>query len=134
MQLQDSFSKGLKRIVFMYDIACKFNINAYNRCIENPYSPLEPRFRNHLRSELGHVLYKVNKFHIKSHKPQCADQYGLNYTPLVGMRAGEEIETGWPHTNREQWSTREMGAGARRDTLTAHMLFMNLRKRNAMGM
>jgi hypothetical protein len=49
------------------------------------------------------------------------------------MRAGEEIETGWPHANREQYSTREMGAGARRDALTVHMLHMNMNKKNAMG-
>ena len=98
IQLQRIFQQGLKRVVFLYDIACKFNIKAYQRCINNPFSPLHPIYRNRL-SNVAHMLYKVNKFHIRSHKAACGDMYGLAFTPLVGMRAGEEIETGWNHGN-----------------------------------
>ena len=132
LQLQYLFDKGLKRVVFMYDIACRFNINAYKRCMDNPYSPLKQEYRRRL-TDIGFLLYKVNKFHIRSHKADCADQYGLSYTPLVGMRAGEEVETGWPHHNCEQWSTREMGAGKRLDMLQSHMHYMNEVKIRKMG-
>ena len=100
--------------------------------MDNPYSPLDPKYRRRLL-DTGFLLYKVNKFHIRSHKGDCADVYGLAYTPLVGMRAGEEIETGWPHANREQWSTREMEPGKRLDMLQTHMAFMNTVKIRKMG-
>jgi hypothetical protein len=116
----------------MYDIACKFNVNALKRCSTNPFSPLEEHYWRRL-TDVGFLLYKVNKFHIRGHKASCGDFYGLAYTPLVGMRAGEEIETGWPHSNREGTATREMDAGKRLDMLQTHMLFMNQSKMKKMG-
>lgn len=130
--LQTEYEKGLEKVNFKYDVACKFNINAYNRCMANPHSPLELRYRLRLKKENGFIKYDVNDFHIYSHIPQCADEYGSAYTPLMGVRACEEIEAIWSILNAQQYGTREMDAGARRDQLTAAMLHLNMGKMNKM--
>jgi hypothetical protein len=78
------------------------------------------------------VEYYVNGFHIKSHRPECADHYGASYAPLMAIRIAEEVEGHHKKGNRNQWSTREMDAGARQDTITAHMLYSNIAKFNNM--
>ena len=49
------------------------------------------------------------------------------------MFTGEDIETGWAKLNHIQYSTREMDAGARIDTITIHMLEINNEKVQRMG-
>src|SRR5215475_9501278 len=122
LALQTEFDKGLKRILFKYDINCKYNLNAYRRCADNPHSPLDQKYWDRLKKENGYVGYGVNDFHIKSHIPSCADEYSNVHTPLMGIRACEEVESIWAIMNKFQWATREMDAGARQDQLTAVML------------
>ena len=112
MALQEEFSKGLTRIIFKYDINCKYNINAFQRCSENQYSPLADHFRTRLKKENGYVHYDVNDFHIRSHIPSCSDEYGSHHRPLMGIRACEEVESIWAIMNKFQWLTREMDVGA----------------------
>jgi hypothetical protein len=79
-----------------------------------------------------YLTYLVNKFHLRGHKSGCADEYSSNFTPLVGVRACEEVETGNPHLNRQQYNTREMKYGRRMDHLQVHMLHMNREKLDKM--
>jgi hypothetical protein len=133
LALQSEFDKGLNRVLFKYDINCKYNLNAYRRCVDNPHSPLDPKYRERLKKTEGFVEYDVNDFHIKSHLPSCSDEYGSFHRPLMGIRACEEVESTWAIINRFQWATREMDAGARQDQLTSVMLRINEDKTNKMG-
>jgi hypothetical protein len=101
--------------------------------MDNPFSPLPEKYREWLKKELGVVTYNINDFHMKSHIPACADEYSSRHTPLMGIRACEEVESVWSILNKFQWSTREMDAGARRDQLTAVMLKINEDKIDRMG-
>jgi len=130
--LQTEFDKGLSRVVMMYDIACKYNINAYARCVENPHSLLDQKYWIRIVRGNGWVEYYVNGFHIQSHRPECADNYGASFAPLMAIRIAEEVEGHHKKGNRNQWSTREMDAGARQDTITVHMLNSNADKFNKM--
>ena len=132
VQLQKEYSNGIKHVVWLYDVNCKFKINAYDRCSSNPFSPLEATFQDRLKDP-KYLSYLVNVWHGNSHKPECADQHSLRNTPLMGMVTGEEIETGWPRINRKQYATREMDAGARTDALTVHIIEHNKDKIKRMG-
>lgn len=123
-QLQDEYSKGIQHVVWMYDVNCKYKINSYNRCLTNPFSPLEATFKERLKDP-AHISYLVNVWHGNSHRPECADEHSLRNTAMKGMVTGEEIESGWVKMNRKQYTTREMDAGARRDSITAHMIDHN---------
>jgi hypothetical protein len=132
IQVQDALKNGMDRFIFGYDIACNFSINAHKRCAENPNSVLDPQFWDSLKPENNVVLFRVNKFHLHSHKPTCSDRFSLNYTKGVGMRSLEEVESNWSHMNHIQYEVREMDAGARIDTITTHMLSLNNSKINNM--
>lgn len=67
----------------------------------------------------------VPKFHLGSHRDECADTFSFNYTFGVGRMHGEMVETIWAALNWLQYSTREMGAGHRRDVITEAMNYWN---------
>ena len=104
-----------------YDIACRWSINLFRR-IKN-YSPElrvpEDRFS---------LEYFIPKFHLPAHGPDCHTKYSFNYRPGVGRTHGENIESGWAHTNPAAVATREMGAGARHSALDSHWGGWNWRK------
>jgi hypothetical protein len=124
IQLQKEYSNGIIQIIWLYDVNCKFKTNCFQRCFYNKYSPLEEMFQRRLLDP-KFILFLVNVWHGNSHKPECSDQHSLRNTPRTGMVTGEEIETGWPRLNKKQWSTREMDAGARADTITVHVIEHN---------
>lgn len=93
---------------------------------------LKPPFKERLKDPT-YVSYLVNVWHGNSHKPECADEHSLRNTPMKGMVTGEEIESGWAKMNRKQYTTREMDAGARRDSITVHMINHNKDKLKRMG-
>jgi len=111
---------GLPRVLFSYDLACKYGINFLSRVTGGKVKLYDI---NHPT-----VDFLVPKFHLASHKPSCADTYSFNFTPLVGRMSGEHVETIWSSFNWLQYSTREMGAGSRRDILFDHMNFWNWSK------
>jgi hypothetical protein len=59
---------------------------------------------------------------------ECQNNLSLSYIPGVGRTCGEDVETSWAHTNSLAPSTREMGPGARRETLNDHWNGWNFRK------
>jgi len=117
---------GITRIVISYDIACKFHIHFYER-IQHPQWRLvtTEEFRRIERAEL---VWLVPKFHLASHIEGCADKFSLNWTRDVGRTCGESVETNWSGLNGLATSTREMGFGHRRDTITDAMSDWNWRK------
>ena len=132
LQLQNEFSKGLQHVVWLYDVNCKYRINSWARCANNPNTPLSPNFHYRLKNN-KHVRYYVNVWHGFSHKPECGDKNSLRNAENVGMVTGEEIESGWARLNHIQYATREMDAGAQVDNITIHMIQSNLDKINLMG-
>ncbi|KIJ30997.1 hypothetical protein M422DRAFT_107675, partial [Sphaerobolus stellatus SS14] len=103
-------------IVISYDIACKYHIHFHDR-IANPASPLMTRsHRTHLRT--NEPIWLVPKFHLASHVDSCADNFSFNWTRNVGRTSGESVETIWANLNALATSTREMGYGHRKDTIT----------------
>ena len=103
----------VKKIKISYDIACRWSIKLRQR-MENYSEELqfpEDRFT---------LEYFIPKFHLPAHGSSCHTRYSFNYWPGVGRTHGENIESGWAHTNPAAISTREMGAGARHSALDGH--------------
>ncbi|KAG8922430.1 hypothetical protein FRC01_014055, partial [Tulasnella sp. 417] len=113
-----------QRQVHSYDVACKYGINFQKRTtMEFSGGPLIkpdefPR----------DIQFLVPAWHILGHVDECLARYHFRYTPLVGRTAGEGVETIWSNLNGYQYSTREMGHGHRRDTLTDVMNHFNWTK------
>ena len=131
--LQNIWSKGLKRIVMTYDIMCKYKVNLFSRASNNPWSPLAVEFMNRLKLGAPELVKKVNAFHGATHKPECRDEHSIRNTPHVGRMTGEDVESGWAKLNKEQWSSREMDAGGRRDDINTHMETSNYDKIQTMS-
>ncbi|KAF9779417.1 hypothetical protein BJ322DRAFT_1013173 [Thelephora terrestris] len=111
----------VKMIKISYDIACRWSVNLFRR-IES-YSP-ELR----ISEDKFALEYFIPKFHLPAHGSSCHTKYSFNYRPGVGRTHGENIESGWAHTNPAAVATREMGAGARHSALDSHWGGWNWRK------
>ena len=109
IQLQREFKNGIKQVVWMYDVNCKYSVNLHSRSFNNPYSPLEPMYQQFLKDSTS-LLYLVNVWHGNSHRPQCGDKHSIRNTPNTGMVTGEEVETAWVKPNQKQYDVREMDA------------------------
>ncbi|KAG8927115.1 hypothetical protein FRC01_008000 [Tulasnella sp. 417] len=113
-----------QRQVHSYDVACKYGIHFQKRVTtEFSGGPL-------IKPEQfpKEIQFLVPAWHILGHVDECLAQYHFRYTPLVGRTAGEGVETIWADLNGYQYSTREMGHGHRRDTLTDVMNHFNWTK------
>ena len=131
--LSKAWQEGLENVVIIYDSACRFKVNAHARCVANPCSPLEEKFKSRLKPGSGFIKYFVNAFHQYSHNAECADHHSLRNSANTGMVTGEEIETSWAILNHLQYSIREMDSGARIDMITLHMLQINEDKNKKLG-
>lgn len=107
-----------------YDISCLWSKYLAWRA-ETIYPPNMVRYVN--------LSYLVPKFHIAAHVPICQITYSHNYTPRVGRGNGEAPERGWEAVNAVAKSTKEMGPGARVDTLDDHFGDYNWRKITGLG-
>jgi len=110
----------LSRIVISYDIGCQLSKNFSKRL--NNY-PEELRLSPDTKVEIG-----IPNWHVNGHGSFCRNNYSLNYKKGVGKTCGEDVEITWSHTNALAPSTREMGPGARRETLNDHWNGWNFRK------
>ncbi|TDL13658.1 hypothetical protein BD410DRAFT_735054 [Rickenella mellea] len=108
------FREGPK--VVSYDISCQWSIRLASRLENLP---------DWLYFEVDGVRYAIPKFHIGGHLVKCQGKYSLNYMPGVGRTDGENIERGWSKIEGAAGSTKEMGPGARHDTLDDHWGFLN---------
>ncbi|KAG1801184.1 hypothetical protein EV424DRAFT_1474766 [Suillus variegatus] len=117
---------SLKVINFSYDIACQWHKKLWGRVPSLPVrlqpDPVGKTFR-----------YFVPKFHIAAHVEACQTMFSLNWSPGVGRTDGEAPERGWANINRVATSTKEMGPGARRDTLDDHFGDWNWKKIASLG-
>lgn len=133
MNLDKAYGVGIQRIIWIYDINCKFKINFSDRCRKNRHSPLRKLYHAYLGDGI-HLFYYVNVFHGFSHIASCADEHALRNAPLVGMITGEEVESNWSIIDPFQNAIREMDAGARQEAITCILLFINSEKMARMRM
>ncbi|KAK7022232.1 CxC2 domain-containing protein [Favolaschia claudopus] len=118
----------LMMIVLSYDIICQWSINVWPR-LSKYQSDLHPRAGTGYRR----WIFLVPKFHLPAHIEECNIRYSFNLTPYVGQTDGEAPERGWANANPLATSTKEMGPGARRDTLDDHFNDWNHKKIIALG-
>ncbi|KAG8919084.1 hypothetical protein FRC02_001929 [Tulasnella sp. 418] len=126
--MQEALQARTKRIVFSYDVNCKYS-RWFQERVTAGDDPLIPE---NLLCQ-GNIQFVIPKFHLASHQKTCADRFSFNYTPFVGRMSGEGVETLWPALNGLQYSIREMGWGSRRDLLTHHMNHHNWLKSRQMS-
>ncbi|KAF9784125.1 hypothetical protein BJ322DRAFT_1109984 [Thelephora terrestris] len=111
----------VKIIKISYDIACRWSIKLRQR-IQGYSEELQ------FPEDKFMLEFFIPKFHLPAHGSSCHTKYSFNYRPGVGRTHGENIESGWAHTNPAAVSTREMGAGARHSALDGHWGGWNWRK------
>ncbi|KII90795.1 hypothetical protein PLICRDRAFT_67573, partial [Plicaturopsis crispa FD-325 SS-3] len=122
-----SAAKGVETPVLLtYDIACQWSRNLWKRAPSMPahLGPFVPA---------SAVTFKVPKLHLHGHEEKCQAPFSLNYTPGAGQKDGEGIERGWSSINGASKSTKEMGPGARSDTLDDFFQFDNYKKMTGLG-
>ena len=82
------------------------------------------------QSSLVDMKKVIPKLHIYGHGKSCQTNFSLNYSARTD---GEEPERWWAHINPISMSTREMGPGARQDTIDDHAAAWNWRKITGFG-
>ena len=110
----------LAGVVLSYDIACQWFKKFQLRMEEYPVHMQLP---SDLQLDIG-----IPNWHVNGNGTFCRNNYSLNYLPGVGRTCGEDVEISWSQTNALAPSTREMGPGARKETLNDHWIGWNLRK------
>jgi hypothetical protein len=110
----------LPRIVFTFDIGCQYSKKFWERMKK---FPLEMQI-----NEETTIEFAIPSWHINAHGADCRANFGLSFREGVGRTCGEEVETAWAGTNPLGPSTREMGPGARHETLNGQWGGMNFRR------
>ena len=114
-------------LTLSYDIACQWSRNIKKRMSQLPsFMQLSPE-------TLESIRFVIPKFHIYGHGKPCQIKYSLNFLKHSGRTDGEEPERWWAHINPVCMSTREMSAGARKDTLDDHASSWNWHKITDLG-
>lgn len=111
----------IKQWTVSYDLACQWHINWISRQKSHPLV-FQVNFDD------IQVTFVVPDFHLLGHGDKCQIPFSFNYLPGAARTSGEIVETGWARHNELAASTREMGAGARADTLDDHWGDWNFQK------
>lgn len=114
-------------LVFSYDIACQWSRNLSQRQVQLPDSM---QLSN---TQLHFLRFAIPKFHIAAHGSDCQSRFSFNFQRHMARTDGEDPERWWAHINPVSMSTREMGPGARLDTLDDHAAAWNWRKITGFG-
>ncbi|KAJ7162867.1 hypothetical protein C8R46DRAFT_1280961 [Mycena filopes] len=110
-----------------YDIACQWHIHVWDRL--RAYQDIDITIDGRGRF----FTFLVPKFHLPAHIEECNLKFSFNLTRFVGQTDGEAPERGWANSNPLARSTKEMGPGARRDTLDDHFNDWNHKRIIALG-
>ncbi|KAJ7145473.1 hypothetical protein C8R46DRAFT_966281 [Mycena filopes] len=110
-----------------YDIACQWHIHVWDRlrAYQDDSIIIDGRGR--------FFTFLVPKFHLPAHIEECNLKFSFNLTRYVGQTDGEAPERGWANSNPLARSTKEMGPGARRDTLDDHFNDWNHKRIISLG-
>ncbi|KAJ7106119.1 hypothetical protein C8R43DRAFT_906260, partial [Mycena crocata] len=97
-------------LAISYDIACQWKINLATRMVDMP---------DELKLDMKKVKvsYALPVWHAAAHERKCQVQNLLTYQVGVAWTDGEGIERTWSALNPLAWATKEMGPGARHDTI-----------------
>ncbi|KAJ7459006.1 hypothetical protein FB451DRAFT_1097561 [Mycena latifolia] len=117
----------LVRFFVSYDIVCQWHINIWIRMLEYKNDEIT------LDGAGKFMTFLIPKFHLPAHIEACNLRFSFNLTRDVGQTDGEAPERGWANANPLARSTKEMGPGARRDTLDDHFNDLNHKKIIALG-
>ncbi|KIK34193.1 hypothetical protein CY34DRAFT_98438 [Suillus luteus UH-Slu-Lm8-n1] len=109
-----------------YNIACQWHKNLWHHMSAFPLSM-------QLSQAVKTVSFFVPKFHLPTHIEQCQTSFSFNFKSGVGRTDGEAPEHGWANINPITSSTKEMGPGARRDTLDDYFGDSNWKKIVGLG-
>lgn len=109
-----------------YDIACQWHKKLWHRMSAFPVSM-------HLLPTFKTISFFVPKFHLPAHIEACQTSFSFNFKSGVGRTDGEAPERGWANINPVASSTKEMGPGARRDTLDDYFGDSNWKKVVGLG-
>lgn len=112
--------ENYSRIVFTSDIGCQYSKKFKDRMEKFPLDMQIPS--NTI------IEFAVPSWHINAHGPDCRANFGLSFRDGVGRTCGEEVETTWAGTNPLGPSTREMGPGARHETLNGQWGGLNFKR------
>ena len=105
--------------IVSYDIACQWSKNLWTHTLELPERLRVP----HTTVDFE---FAIPKFHYAAHGDGGEEgdarhvPYSFNYIYGAGRREGEGPERLWSESNGAAPSTKEMGPGARQDSLTNH--------------
>lgn len=116
----------LKSIKNSYDVACEWHKNFFSR-IEDLPENLRPRI------PADGWTFLVPKFHVAAHKESCQATYSPHWSLYAARFDGEHVERIWSRLNQAAPSTKEMGPGARWETLDDFCGFNNWRKITQLG-
>jgi hypothetical protein len=114
-------------LVFSYDIACQWSRNLAERILQLPDTM---RLSD---QQLRLLRCVIPKFHIYAHGISCQCNFSLNFLKYMARTDGEDPERWWAHINPVSMSTKEMGPGARLDTIDDHAGAWNWRKITGFG-
>jgi len=117
----------LLQLIFSYDIVCQWYRNLRKQLLQFP------PFMRIPDPILEKAKFVIPKFHLWGHGDRCQQQFSLNFLKHSARTDGEEIERWWSHINPVSMSTKEMGPGARHDTLDDHAAAWNWRKIVGLG-
>ncbi|KAG1827661.1 hypothetical protein EV424DRAFT_1537239 [Suillus variegatus] len=94
----------------LYDIVCQWNKNLWHHM-----TPFPPSIQ--LNRDTKKFMFFVPKFHLPTYIQQYQTKFSFNFTPNIKQTNRKALEQGWANINPVALSTKEMGPGARRDTL-----------------
>ena len=117
----------LLMITFSYDICCEWSQNVKKRM------PQLPAYMHLKKKVLCAAKIVLPKLHVHNHTKKCQLNLNLNFLRWSAQSDLEDPERWWAHLNPLSMSTREMGEGARQDTINDHALAWNWRKITRFG-
>ncbi|KAF9471221.1 hypothetical protein BDN70DRAFT_820283 [Pholiota conissans] len=113
--LRNTHTEDIRRVMFLYDIACQYHIN------------IERRIGDKLPEGLQ-IDYGIGMFHVHAHQEECFHRFTPSFIPGAGNVAGEILESLWSGLNPVSSSTRTMTLAARAATLEDHTSDNNFKK------
>ncbi|KAN0118878.1 hypothetical protein V8E52_004650 [Russula decolorans] len=105
----------------------------FNSLIDSKNDLLLPNSMRLSDKQLHLLRFAIPKFHISAHGLDCQSNFSFNFQPYMARTDGEDLERWWAHINPISMSTKEMGPGARLDTLDDHAGAWNWRKITGFG-
>ncbi|KAF7299453.1 CxC2 domain-containing protein [Mycena indigotica] len=115
-------------VTISYDIACHWQVLL-------PARGERIRQRGDLTTDLSKykMQFALPVWHASAHEINCRSKNTLSYAHGVGKTDGEGIERTWSLLNPSAWATKEMGEGARHDTLEDKIDHLNFEKNIGQG-